>query len=127
LAVELAVNSTCHLHDSKSLSSFLFGLDREYLLVLLDSIGNHFGQVTILVVSHFIQPAVAAHNLPYILRVNAQHDHVVAVGSQLGEDQVLFPQDCLLEGLPFLWAEARHLLVGGLEDSGVPEVVFFPQ
>jgi hypothetical protein len=51
----------------------------------------------------------------------------VAVASELREDEVFLAEDSLLEGLVLLGPEAEHLLVCGLEDCRVPEIVLFEQ
>jgi hypothetical protein len=110
-----------------SVIGFLLSFECKNFFVLLDSVGDHFGEIAVLIIGHFIESTVAAYNLSDIFGTDAEHDHVVAVGGELGEDEVFFAEDGFLEGLAFVWTEAEHLFVGGLEDSGVPEVLFFPE
>lgn len=78
---------------------------------MLGGVRDHLGQVSILVLSHLIEAAVPAHNPPHILGAGVEHEHVVAVGGQLAEYDVLFSQECLRVGLAFLHIEVYHFLI----------------
>jgi hypothetical protein len=48
----------------------------------------------------------------------------VAEHGELAEEEVLFGCGVFMESLG---VEVEHLLVGGLEDGGIPEIGLFPQ
>jgi hypothetical protein len=66
----------------------VFEVNEDYLSILLDGIGNHFGEVSILLICHRIEFAEPSNDFPDILGADSKHDHVVAEHGQLAEQEI---------------------------------------
>ncbi len=95
-------------------------------LELFGSVGDHLGEVLVLFFCHFVEPAISPDNESHVFGGNSKHNHVVAEGGQLAENDVFLPQHGLRQSFSFLFGEHGHLFVCGFEDGCFPEVIPLP-